>query len=86
MTKSDMLWRFENVRLRSTLFPFLGRSEYNEFEIDILHVCELHHLHTCDFLEFFETQKYDFLFKKQDHWCPCAPNLCLMKVVYIVFV
>jgi hypothetical protein len=51
-----MFWRFKNVLLRSILLSILYSSEYKVFEIDILRVCEIHHLLYVDlFSEFFET-------------------------------
>jgi hypothetical protein len=79
LDKSDKIWyvwEISKCLLRSTLLSFLCRSEYKVFEVDFTRLWNTTLTIYGLFLEFFETQKYDFLFKKQDHWCPCAPNLC----------
>jgi len=70
MTKYDLFCDLKSLYYRSTILSFFCSSKYTLFQIEILHVCGTHHwLHPDLFLEFFETQKYDFLyfFKKRDH-------------------
>lgn len=75
MTKSGILWRYENIDTQIHSFVFLCSSKYKLFPIDILHLCGIHQrLHSDLLSEFFETSKYDFCFFKKSMVSMCTKS------------
>jgi hypothetical protein len=88
ITKSDKLYRFKIYIFRSRSLLFLCSQGYKVFEHDFLHIGGINSwLHANIFSFFLKLRNmiFSFFFKKQDHWCPCAPNLYSKNIILEVW-
>jgi hypothetical protein len=82
MTKSDKNKDLKICILTSTHFSLFFSSKYKLFEIDILHVCGIHHRPYPGFFSICCKNKYFFFQNRQDHSCLEAKNLHSIKKKY----